>query len=253
MRSDDLNREPAEAIKAKLTPTLRYLNRLQTRMLRRGFRPSIHYCAMSAARMMRFTRCECTATQCGAWRRATKARSVMRVTHFVPPIHPMARHHLDARSTSRAIARAGHKWDRLIQPSSHYPDGLRCVYSPIFSLQYCSYHTLQSAARPLAKTRTLRACPNEEFADWLLGRGARKKPQVRWVCAGRYEGDCSDGSPRQHKYSTFYPFANSIAVFPMMPISHKFISPLRHCIACSKEIDPNGGHFLVAVDMGYTG
>jgi hypothetical protein len=37
MRSDDLTREQAEAIKAKLTPMLSYLGRLQQRMIRRGF------------------------------------------------------------------------------------------------------------------------------------------------------------------------------------------------------------------------
>jgi hypothetical protein len=39
MRSDDLTREQAEALKAKLTPMLNYLGRLQQRMIRRGFPP----------------------------------------------------------------------------------------------------------------------------------------------------------------------------------------------------------------------
>jgi hypothetical protein len=39
VRSDDLTREQAEALKAKLTPILNYLGRLQQRMIRRGFPP----------------------------------------------------------------------------------------------------------------------------------------------------------------------------------------------------------------------
>ena len=39
MRSDDLTREQAEGLKAKLAPMLGYLNRLKKRMVRRGFPP----------------------------------------------------------------------------------------------------------------------------------------------------------------------------------------------------------------------
>jgi hypothetical protein len=37
MRIDDLSREQAEALQAKQTPMLRYLNRRQERMIKRGF------------------------------------------------------------------------------------------------------------------------------------------------------------------------------------------------------------------------
>jgi hypothetical protein len=40
MRSDDLTREQARALKNKLTPMLGYLNRLKKRMARRGFLPN---------------------------------------------------------------------------------------------------------------------------------------------------------------------------------------------------------------------
>ena len=39
MRSDDLTREQARALKNKLAPMLGYLNRLKKRMARRGFPP----------------------------------------------------------------------------------------------------------------------------------------------------------------------------------------------------------------------
>lgn len=40
MRSEDLTREQSEAIKAQLTPMLRYLGRMKDRMKRRRFPPT---------------------------------------------------------------------------------------------------------------------------------------------------------------------------------------------------------------------